>query len=71
MSNADSIIFEQHAARSLCDTTREIAMENATPQVVETDCDELHLKELITLSTEELERVSGGIGDPGIIEVEK
>jgi hypothetical protein len=46
-------------------------MENATPQVVEMDCDEWHLKELITLSTEELERVSGGIGDPGIIEVEK
>jgi hypothetical protein len=46
-------------------------METVTPQVVESDCDELFGRELSTLSAEELERVAGGIGDPGIIEVEK
>ena len=46
-------------------------METVIPQVVEADCDELASAELVDLSILDLERVAGGIGDPGIIEVEK
>jgi len=46
-------------------------METVTSQAVETDCDELLATEIVALSTEDLERVAGGFGDPGIIENEK
>jgi hypothetical protein len=46
-------------------------METVMPQVAEADCDELLATQLVDLPTSDLERVAGGIGDPGIIEVEK
>ena len=46
-------------------------METVTPQGAEVERDELPGGELVDLSIEDLERVAGGFGDPGIIEVEK
>ena len=46
-------------------------MESLMSQVVEIFSRELPPIELVDLPLEELEHVAGGIGDPGIIEVEK
>ena len=66
-----AILLAQHEARSIRGTTREKEMERIGPVVVEQSTDELPEQEPVELSTHELEKISGGMCDPGIIIHEK